>query len=355
MTQMEHKFHEKSHEKSHRWRDTGVTLRWFWIWVAIVVFTVVVVWHYKGGAERSTYEPLLLLILLFTSFMGAYVTLRFTRRLNRLRNAVEQINLRDIAVHVPSEGTDAVAALAKSFNQMVDRLDAQERVRRQFFADLTHEIRHPIAILMGRLESIQDGVLPLDNEQVLLLHDVVIGLKRLVNDMNDLSLADIGELSLRPAPVDVVDLVDQLQGNMEPVAESLGITLSSDVVMDMPRVYADTDRLRQVLVNLLTNAFHHTPPGGHVELTVHHDTISAIFRVKDTGTGIDPSDIPHLFERFYRADKSRSRGQGGSGLGLSIVRSLVELHGGTIRVESYIGKGSQFTIVLPISRTHGNS
>lgn len=328
-------------------RDINTTLRWFWLWVAVVIFTVVGTWHYKGGVDR-VYEPLLMLALVASSAVAAYVTIRFTRRLNRLRQAVEKINLRDLAVHVPMEGTDAVAALAQSFNRMVDRLASQERVRRQFFADLTHEIRHPIAILMGRLESIQDGVLPLDNEQILLLHDMVIGLKRLVTDMNDLSLADVGQLSLHLAPVNVWGIIEQLQLNMEPVAEDLGITLSSQVVMDMPRVYADGDRLRLVLTNLLTNALHYTSHGGYVKLTAQYDDNYAIFQVSDNGSGIDPSDVRHLFERFYRADKSRSRAKGGSGLGLSIVRSLVELHGGAVHVESSIGKGSQFTVRLPL-------
>lgn len=325
----------------------GTTLRWFWIWVAVVLVAVVATWHYKGGVDRS-YEPLLMMLLLMTSAVAAYVTLRFTRRLNRLKKAVEQINLRDLAVRVPMEGTDTVASLAESFNRMVERLESQERIRRQFFADLTHEIRHPIAILMGRLESIQDGVLPLDNEQILSLHDMVIGLKRLVNDMNDLSLADVGQLSLHLTHIDVEDVVEQLQANLEPVAEDLGISISSQVAEDMPQLYADVDRIRQVLVNLLTNALRHTSRGGYVKLTVEHDGIHALFKVRDNGAGIDSTDLPHVFERFYRADKSRSRTRGGSGIGLAIVRSLVELHGGTVHVTSKVGVGSIFTVCLPL-------
>lgn len=339
-------------KKRYTLMKTKIPLRWIWIWGAVVVGAIVVTWHYKGGAGRS-YEPLIMMILIMTTFVAVYVTMRFTRRLTRLRTAVEQINLRDLGVHVTIEGTDTVAALAHSFNQMVERLNTQERIRRQFFADLTHEIRHPIAILMGRLESIQDRVLPLNNEQVLQLHDMVIGLKRIVNDMNDLSLADVGQLSLHFAQIDVVDLVEQLQANMQPVAEGLGIRLSSNVSTDIPQFRADADRVRQVLVNLLTNALHHTSRGGEVNLTAEQRGDNVIFRVSDNGSGIDPTDIPYLFERFYRADKSRSRAKGGSGLGLSIVRSLVELHGGTVQVESSPGQGSTFTVCFPFAGPKG--
>ena len=340
---MEHNLRKTRHSV----KGNGTTLRWFWVWVAVVLVAVVATWHYQGGVDRS-YEPLLMMLLVMTTAVAAYVTIRFTRRLNRLKKAVEQINLRDLAVRVPVEGTDTVATLAESFNRMVARLESQERIRRQFFADLTHEIRHPIAILMGRLESIQDGVLPLDNEQVLSLHDMVIGLKRMVNDMNDLSLAEVGQLSLHLTLVDVKDVVEQLQANLEPVAEDLGVNISSEVAEDMPQLYADQDRVRQVLINLLTNALRHTSRGGHVKLTVEHDEQYALFKVRDNGSGIASSDLLHVFERFYRADKSRSRTRGGSGIGLAIVRSLVELHGGTVQVTSTVGVGSTFTVCLPL-------
>jgi signal transduction histidine kinase len=318
---------------------------WFWIWITTGFMAIFWIWHYKGGILRK-YEPLIIVFLYLGSVLFAYVTGRFTRRLERLRSAAEQINLRDLTVHVPVEGADSVAGLARSFNKMVDRLASQERARRQFFADVAHELRHPIAILMGRLESIQDGVLPLDNEQILLLYDTTLGLRRLVSDINVLSLAEVGQLTLHLTHVNVFDLIEQLQGNMEPVAEDLGITLSSCVEKGMPPLCADADRIRQVLVNLLTNALQHTPRGGGVELRAQHNGNEVIFQVIDNGIGIDSSDLPYLFERFYRTDKSRSRAKGGSGLGLAIVKSLVELHGGTVQVESSLGRGCNFKVRL---------
>jgi signal transduction histidine kinase len=318
---------------------------WFWIWIAAGLAAVFWIWHYKNGALRM-YEPSIFGILFAGSGLFAYVTGRATRRLDRLRLATERINLHDLTAHVPVEGKDSVAGLARSFNKMVDRLASQERARRQFFADVAHELRHPIAILMGRLESIQDGVLPLDNEQILLLYDTTLGLRRLVSDINVLSLAEVGQLTLHLKNVNVFDLIEQLQGNMEPVAEDLGITLTSSAEKDMPWLYADADRIRQVLVNILTNALQHTQRGGSVGLRAQHNGNEVIFQVSDNGVGIDPSDLPYLFERFYRTDKSRSRAKGGSGLGLAIVRSLVELHGGTVQVESSLGRGTKFTVKL---------
>lgn len=314
----------------------------------ICLVSILWTWYDKGGIVHQ-HLPLILVILSGGSALFAYFTSRITRRLERLSRAAEQLNLSDLTVRVPVEGRGSVASLARSFNRMVDRLEAQERARRQFFADVAHELRHPLAILMGRLESIQDGVLPLDNEQILLLHDMAIGLKRLVSDINDLSLADVGQLTLHPSLIKVSDLIEELQAIMEPVAEERGITMSSNVTIDMPHLFVDEDRIRQVLINLLTNALNNTPRGGHVELSAEFRGDEGIFQVTDNGTGIALSDLPYLFERFYRAEKSRSRARGGSGLGLAIVRSLVELHGGRVQVESSLGSGSVFTVYLPLA------
>lgn len=332
----------------------GPPLRWLWAWMLIVVAVVAATWN-DHGVKGQHHNPVILLILLITTGIVGYVTMRFTRRLYRLRLAVEQISLRDLTARVAVEGNDAVSALAQSFNRMVDRLDVQERIRRQFFADLTHELRHPIAILLGRLESIQDGVLPLNEEQILHLHDMTTGLKRIVTDMNDLSLAEVGQLSLHLAPVDVVEFFGQIQGNLEPVAEDLGLTIRFDVQDEMPPIMVDADRCRQVFTNLLTNAFHETPSGGRVTLTAKREGNDALFGVVDNGSGIDPEDLPHIFERFYRADKARSRAKTGSGLGLAVVRSIVELHGGTVGVTSTPNQGSSFTIKLPMSGPNAGS
>ncbi len=315
----------------------------FWAFFALA-WMVFGWWHHSGYAA---WQPTVFVALAVAGGAIAYITARFTRRLERLRRAAEQLNLRDLTARVDVEGHDSVGALAASFNRMVDRLAAEERARRQLFADVAHELRHPLAVLKGRIESIQDGVVPLDSEQILLLHDDVIGLTRLVGDLRDLSLADVGQLSLNLTDVDVAALLSQLSESMEPVAEAKGVQLTATAAAGIPPLLADADRLRQVMLNLLTNAVHYTPGGGRVTLRVRTDGASAILEVADTGTGIDPKDLPHIFERFYRADKARARASGGTGLGLAIVRSIVELHGGTVSATSS-PQGSTFTVRLPL-------
>lgn len=327
-----------------RWRHGGPPLPFFWALVALA-WMAAGWWH---GASHAGWQLVVFFILAGGSALFAYITARFTRRLERLRRTAEQINLRDLSVRVDVEGRDSVANLAASFNRMLDRLAAEERARRQLFADVAHELRHPLAVLKGRLESIQDGVLPLDAEQVLLLHDSVIGLTRLVADLRDLSLADVGQLSLHLGDVDVAVLLGQLRESLEPVAEAKGVVLNAQVEGEVPALRADTDRVRQVMLNLLTNAIHYTPAGGSVAVVARREGPQALFEVSDTGSGIDPKDLPHIFERFYRADKARARASGGTGLGLAIVRSIVELHGGTVAAASS-PDGSTFTVRLPLA------
>ncbi|MGC8488034.1 MAG: sensor histidine kinase [Clostridia bacterium] len=304
-------------------------------------------WHIRGGAGRFL-EPLILLVLAVGGGLAAYITGRFTRRLERLSRSVEAINLRDLAVRVPVEGADSVAMLARAFNRMLDRLESEERVRRELFADVAHEIRHPLAGIRARLDAMQDGALPLDQEQILRVSDAAGDLARLVGDLRDLSLADVGQLRLDRIPVDVWDLVGQIQEWMEPVAEDQGIALTTTVASGLPQVLGDSARLRQVLLNLITNALRHTPAGGSVALSVVSTGRDVVFRITDSGQGIAPGDLPHIFERFFRADRARTRSEGaGSGLGLAIVRSLVELHGGRVTAASTPGVGSVFTITIP--------
>ena len=319
----------------------------FWGWLMIwALFGIA--WTYHASGHAPYVEPAILVVLLVGGGLAASVTGRFSRRLDRLSRAVEAINLRDLSVRVPVEGGDSVAALARAFNRMLDRLEAEERVRRALFADVAHEIRHPLAGIRTRLDAIQDGVLPLDHEQLLRVSDAASDLARLVGDLQDLSLADVGQLRLERRPVDVAALVEQIRELMAPVAEHLGVTLTTTVAVGIGTLFADPARLRQVLLNLLSNGLHHTPRGGSVSLEVVPEDRAVVFRVGDTGEGIDPADLPHIFERFYRADRARSRtGGGGSGLGLAIVRSLVELHGGTVSVRSNPGAGSVFVVRVP--------
>lgn len=332
-------------------RSLRVRLAWTFVLVALITLLLAFAALGSAAYHRGTMRPwnyhLLFISFAFAIGAGVVTAGRIARGLSRLRDAVERLDLKNLSLRVPVEGDDETADLARAFNRMVDRLEAEERARRQLFADVAHELRHPLAVLQGRLEMMQDGVVPLDGEQVLHLQDMVLALARLVGDLRDLSLAEVGGLSLHLAPVDVAALIGDLLENMEPVAADRGISLGALVEEDLPPVTGDADRLRQVLVNLLANALHYTPRGGRVDVRATADAAGVTVEVADTGPGIAPEDLPHLFDRFYRADKARSRTTGGSGLGLAIVRSLVTLHGGDARVESEVGKGSRFIVRLP--------
>jgi signal transduction histidine kinase len=281
---------------------------------------------------------------------GWLIAGRITRSISHLRDAAHHLDLRDLSRRVPVEGRDEIADLGASFNKMADRLEAEERSRRQLLADVAHEPRHPLAVMQGRLELMQDGRVDLEPEALLPLEDEVIRMTRLVGDLRDLSLAEVGGLSLNLTTIDVGALLERLLVNLEPVAEAKAITLTANAAPDLPPITADADRIRQVLLNLIANALQYTEEGGKVTVDAVRDGDSVRIAVADTGPGISPEDLLHVFDRFYRADKSRSRATGGSGLGLAIVRSLVELHKGQISVRSQPGEGTCFTVILPASR-----
>ncbi len=215
-------------------------------------------------------------------------------------------------------------------------------------ADVAHELRHPVSVIQAQLELFQDGVRPPTPENLAGLQDEVIRLGRLIGDLQDLSLAEAGALALDRRRVAAADIVGPVVANLAPVADARGIRLSSQVNPGAPPVLGDAQRLRQVLVNLVSNALRHTPAGGQVTIRAGPAPDGGLcLQVVDTGTGIDPADLLHIFDRFYRADRSRSRLRGGTGLGLAICKSLVELHGGRIAAESEPGSGSRFTVWLP--------
>ena len=320
---------------------------------AFVMVTVVTLILAVGTIRWGHVNPwhVLFIALPLSAVVGIVTANLITERLRRLTEAVERLDLKDLSLRVPVEGADEVAVLASSLNRMAGRLEAEERVRREFFADAAHELRHPIAVLQARLEAIQDGVSPLDMEQVMGLQDLTLALARLVGDLRDLSLADVGRLTLAEETVEIGELVRDLAETMDPVAQSRGIELLATAPEGLLQVRADRGRLRQVFVNLLANALHYTPAGGQVEIRAWREGEQVLVQVRDTGQGIAPDDLAHIFDRFYRTDRSRSRETGGSGLGLAIARSIVEMHGGTIKAASTLGEGSSFTVALGLGRT----
>ncbi len=231
---------------------------------------------------------------------------------------------------------------------MADNLEHTERLRRNMVADVAHELRTPLSNLKGYLEAISDGVVKPDEATISSLNEEASSLSRLVEDLQELSLADAGELKMIVQPEDISRLIKETVTALQPKAAAKDIALSADLPAILPPVNIDSHRIKQVLNNLLDNALAHTGKEGRINVTAREQDDKVYISVADTGEGIPPEDLPMIFERFYRVDKSRARATGGSGLGLTIAKRLVEAHGGTIEVKSIQGQGSTFTFSLPI-------
>ena len=251
-------------------------------------------------------------------------------------------------VPVPSE--DELGELATHFNRMAETLQHVEERRRDLIADVAHELRTPLASIAGYMEGMLDGVIAPEPETFHRVHRETERLQRLVDDLQELSRAEAGQAPLHLRRVDVRALIDTAAARLRPQFDDKGVTLEVGARDGLPTVPADPDRIGQVLTNLLGNALQYTPAGGHVRVHVRRDPDGVAIVVSDTGIGIPAEHLPHVFNRFYRVDRSRARSSGGSGIGLTIARHLVEAHGGTIRAESPgPGRGSTFTVVLPLA------
>lgn len=268
----------------------------------------------------------------------------------RVTRAAGRVAAGDLSVRLdaPAEagaGATDTTRLAQSFNAMADALERLEANRKALVADVAHELRTPLTIMRGRLEAVEDGVVPLTMDEVRDLHAQVLALGRLVDDLRTLSLADAGELSVERVDVDLRELALQVVAGVQVAAGARDVTL--EVRGDGPvRAFVDPDRMRQVMLNLLDNALRHSPAGGRVTLSVEGAPPGACFSVRDEGPGLEEGAEARIFERFVRGDSSRARSGGGSGLGLAIVSSLVSLHGGTVTATNVPGGGALFTVRL---------
>jgi two-component system OmpR family sensor kinase len=288
---------------------------------------------------------------------GAALFFYITAPVRRLNKAASAISRGDLSQRVAVRSRDELGELGQTFNQMAENLDRAETQRKHLIADVAHELRTPIAVMQANLEAMLDGVLPLDVEQVAALHNETLLLKRLVGDLRLLSLAEAGELKLEKQETDLEGLIHQVVERISVQAQQNGITLQEDIAGKLPAAMVDRSRIIQVLDNLLGNALHYTPQDGKIVLAAHRSPGAADsieISVTDTGPGIDQADLPYIFDRFYRADQSRTHASGGSGLGLAIVRQLVEAHGGKVEAASPVfntngqaGFGTRFTFTLP--------
>ena len=274
---------------------------------------------------------------------------RMTSPIEVLAKAARRLGHGDLSQRVRLQGESEVTALAEAFNSMAADLEYAEQLRRNMVADVAHELRTPLSNIQGYLEAIRDGVVEPDAAAIRSLSEETYLLSRLVNELQELSLAEAGELKLVYQAEDITNLVKQAVTPWQPQLTAGEISLSLELPDNLPLVTIDWQRVNEVLHNLLKNAVAHTPKGGAINVAAGAKGKWVEVSVSDTGEGIPAEDLPHIFERFYRVDKSRARATGGSGLGLTIAKRLIEAHGGTIAVQSKLGEGSRFSFTLPVA------
>jgi histidine kinase len=287
--------------------------------------------------------------------VSVFVTWQVVHPVQKMKQASQRIAEghyeERVEVHGSPEQMDELNQLAVSFNRMAAELEQTEAMRRQLIGDVAHELRTPLTTIKGTAEGLIDGVLPADPETFNKIHREADRLQRLVADLQELSRVEAGAYELDRKPVSVQSLVDVVVERLEGQFTDKGVRLKTDLSVDLPPVLVDEDRMGQVLLNLLGNALQYTPAGGEVIIRGQQPDDVVLITIADTGIGIPTEHLPRLFTRFYRVDKSRSRAGGGSGIGLTISKHLVEAHGGQIYVDSPgPDQGSTFSFTLPIAR-----
>jgi signal transduction histidine kinase len=348
------------------WVNLSPTLRWTLLggYVLASILTFFNVWFSAKLMFASEHDLLLAIVLLvfaggIATILGYFLSGTVTERIHLLKEAAEKLAGGDLQTRVPVNGRDEVAALSESFNQMVAQLQAAdekqrelEDMRRDLVAWASHDLQTPLTSMRAILEALSDGVVE-DPETVkrylISARRDVMSLSALIDDLFQMSQLDAGGFPLHRAQASLSDLVSDTLESFSQLAKQQEITLEGQVESDVDPVFMDTQAIGRVLNNLLSNALRHTPARGRVSLWVRRAAPGVEVTISDTGEGIRAQDLPHIFERFYRGDASRSRhrGTGGAGLGLAIARGIVHAHEGDIQVESQVGKGTQFTFHLP--------
>jgi len=298
-----------------------------------------------GQSGASAVAPLVLLAIGVLVMVAAVPGLRILALpLRDLIDAAGRVEAGDLSTNVRERGPRELRSLARAFNAMLERLRSNEAQRRRLLADVTHELRTPIAVIQGNLEAMLDGVYPPDEAHLGPILEETRVLSRLIDDLRTLSLAESGVLELHREPTDLGVLAGEVAATFRGQAEAAGVTLRAEVPGETPLVEVDPLRIREVLANLTANAVRHTPGGGEVRLSaaVEANGRRVWMTVIDTGRGIPPEDLPHIFDRFYKSADST-----GSGLGLAIAKNLVAAHGGEIHAES-TPAGTTFRFTLPV-------
>jgi two-component system, OmpR family, sensor kinase len=296
----------------------------------------------------------LLLAGLIATVIGVVLGIAFsrnlTRPLNRLAAAARSIAAKDLTQRVKPAGSIEVAEVGHAFNEMADSLQQAEELRRNLVADVAHELRTPLSVIQGNLSGQLDGVFPLDLEETGRLYDQTRLLSRLVDDLRELAQAEAGQLQLNIGAIDLKPIIESTVGAFNGLTSEKQMKLIADVPIDLPAVKADAERVAQVLGVLLNNAVRHITANGTITVIARASSSHVEVSVSDTGEGIAPAELPNVFDRFWRGDKSRARETGGSGLGLAIAKQLIEAQGGQIGVESQLDRGSRFWFKLRLTK-----
>lgn len=314
---------------------------------------------FPGQVNTSILVTVLAVSLVVLFFSILFAT-RLTKPLMSLTEAAEQMKQGRYAQRVSApKSQDELGMLAQTFNEMADTIEAdvnelrrQEQARRELLANIAHDLATPLTAIQGFSEALADDMIPdaaARQETAQRIGREVLRLRRMVADLRQVSSLEAGQVQLDLAPLNIYSLVDETLAVFEPECEQKEISVHNEISPWTPLVRADSDRITQVLLNLLDNARRHTPNGGRITVGAEPNGKDLHVWVSDTGTGIDPTDLPHIFERFYRADRSRTGG--GSGLGLAIVKAIITAHGGTIRADSELSKGTRVTFTLPLMQS----
>jgi len=278
--------------------------------------------------------------------LGIFLARTFTRPLRELTGAIQSMAEGELKQAVPVRSKDELGKLTIAFNQMSAQISQANELRRQMTADIAHDLRSPLTVISGYIESLRDGVLKPTPTRLDAIYDEVQHLQRLVDDLHTLSQADAGNLTQNRQTVAPQALLERIAAWYGHLAEAKNISLEVKTDEKLPSFMADPDRMAQVLENLVGNALRYTPDGGKIVLSAGADADNVLLKVEDNGKGIEPEALPHIFERFYRADESRQGNE--SGLGLAIAKAIVDLNGGRITASSEgVGKGSSFTVSMP--------
>lgn len=290
--------------------------------------------------------------LVIALLIGVVLARTISRPVREVTAATQIVAAGDLGFQVPVRTKDELGELASSFNQMSTDLALANRQRRQMTADIAHDLRTPLSVILGYMESLSTGKLEPTPETFEIMYEKGMHVQHLIDDLRILALADAGELALVVRPVDPEALLEHTALAHMIQAQENEIDLRVESAKDLPEIKVDPERITQVLSNLVSNALRYTPEGGEIVLSAESDDAFIRLGVRDTGSGIEPEDIPHIFDRFYRSDSARRQdsAMGESGLGLAIAKSIVAAHGGDIDVSSMIGEGTTFTISLPLAR-----